>query len=176
VRHLERFPPGTPSAEVGEPVKAVFTAALAGGTLVVDQTAVGRPVVELLQRADVRAQLCRVTVTAGHRAARDPGGVWLVPKTELVSCLQILLQGRRLKVSPALPESATLVQELTTFQADPPTKADEGALSWREQPHDDLVLAIAVAAWMGERLRPVWVSAPTVYDAGLPWERGWRRR
>jgi hypothetical protein len=42
VRHLERFPPGTPYAEVGERVKALFAAApLAGGTLVLDQTAVG---------------------------------------------------------------------------------------------------------------------------------------
>jgi hypothetical protein len=28
--------------------------------------------------------------------------------------------------------------------------AGADALSWREQPHDDLVLAVALAAWYGE--------------------------
>jgi hypothetical protein len=29
--------------------------------------------------------------------------------------------------------------------------------SWREGPHDDLVLAVAIAAWQGERLLEYWL-------------------
>jgi hypothetical protein len=29
--------------------------------------------------------------------------------------------------------------------------AEEALLDWRQRPHDDLVLAAAVAAWLGER-------------------------
>jgi hypothetical protein len=43
----------------------------------------------------------------------------------------------------------------------------------RERPHDDLVLAVAVAAWYGERFTPVGVI---VLDEGVevrpPWRSG----
>jgi hypothetical protein len=29
--------------------------------------------------------------------------------------------------------------------------------AWREGPHDDLVLAVAIAAWQSEQLRDFWV-------------------
>jgi hypothetical protein len=54
-------------------------------------------------------------------------------------------------VAPALPESATLVRELAAFQLKATVSADEELGTWREGAHDDLVLAVAVAAWLGER-------------------------
>lgn len=77
-------------------------------------------------------------------------GVRLVPRKELVGTLQLLLQARRLKVSPALPEAQTLVAELMKFKAKPTTATDDTLESWREGPHDDLVLAVTMAAWEGE--------------------------
>jgi hypothetical protein len=32
--------------------------------------------------------------------------------------------------------------------------------SWRENPHDDLVLAVALAAWYGEHYKPVVDDSP----------------
>lgn len=78
----------------------------------------------------------------------------LVPRKELVSTRQLILQERRLKVSPALPEAQTLVRELTIFKAKPRTAVEETLELWREGPHDDLVLAVALAAWEGEAYRP----------------------
>ena len=44
-----------------------------------------------------------------------------------------------------------LVQELMHFKARPTTASNDSLEMWRENPHDDLVLAIAIAAWTGER-------------------------
>jgi len=77
-----------------------------------------------------------------------------VPKKELVASLQVLLQTRRLKVAKTLPEAATLVRELETFRVKVTEAANETFGAWREGQHDDLVLAVALAAWMGERCLP----------------------
>jgi hypothetical protein len=171
-RHLERFPPGTAYAEVCARLARLFAEpSLAGGTLVVDQTGVGRPVLDLVRGSGIDAQVRPVTVTAGHRAVRDEVGGWLVPKAELISTLQIVLQGKRLRLPPALPDAAVLVRELMQYRVRlaPAGDGDVGAL--REGPHDDLVLAAAIAAWEGERCRPVDPGVPYVVNYGPAWRR-----
>jgi hypothetical protein len=54
------------------------------------------------------------------------------------------------KVLSSLPDASTLVRELTTFRAKVMPAADM-LPDWRDGPHDDSVLAVAVAAWMAER-------------------------
>ena len=78
-------------------------------------------------------------------------GVLHVPKKELVGTLQVLLQTRRLQVSRSLPDAAVLVQELENFRAKVTAAKKETLESWREGRHDDLVLAVAMAAWLGEQ-------------------------
>lgn len=167
VRHLKRWPLGTPYpaivAEVAALVRRVnasrarprlevfdgFDLPLPVGTLAVDATGVGRPVVDLLRQAGMPCRLQAVTITAGHAATAGPGGV-NVPKKELVSVLQVLLQSRRLKVAAGLPDAATLVRELTTFHTKITLAGNETFGAWREGAHDDLVLAVALAAWFAE--------------------------
>jgi hypothetical protein len=160
VRHLQRFPPGTAYGDVAAALVKRFAAPpLAGSSLAVDITGVGRPVLDLLRKARIGGTIRPITVTGGHEARSDDNGGWLVPKKEIVSALQVLLQGRRLKVSQALPESPTLVQELLNFKAKVTTTSADSFEAWRENPHDDLVLAIGIAAWVGERaVRRFWVA------------------
>ena len=159
VRHLERFPPGTPYAVAVEAVRAVFAdPPIKGGNLIVDQTAVGRAVFESVRDANTGAHVCGLTVTAGHGVEVDGWGGWLVPKKDLVGVLQVLLQEKRLKVSRDLAHARTLTAELHQFQLKAvPLKPD--ALEWRERPHDDLVLAVGIAAWQAVRYFPVGVWA-----------------
>jgi hypothetical protein len=49
-----------------------------------------------------------------------------------------------------LPEAAVLVRELATFSAKLSRAGSETYEAWREQDHDDLVLAVALAAWAAE--------------------------
>jgi hypothetical protein len=128
--------------------------------LVVDYTGVGRPVVDMLRKARVGAKVTPLFVTSGRGSSSEERGGWLVSRQELAATLQVLLQSRRLRVAPALPESATLVRELAAFQVKTPALSKEELDAWRKGAHDDLVLAVAVGAWLGEhamRQLVVWV-------------------
>ena len=59
---------------------------------------------------------------------------------------------RRLQFAAALPLTPVLTQELLTFKVkiDPQTAHDSYS-AWREKDHDDLVLALAMSIWWGER-------------------------
>jgi hypothetical protein len=151
VRHLERFALGTAYTEVAAALAKRFDdPTLQGAVLAVDQTAVGDPVVRMLRRSGIAARIHPITITAGHSATYGDGG-WLVPKKELVSTLQVLMQSRRLRVVPTLAEAPTLVKELMNFKMKVKLVADDTLTAWRDGVHDDLVLAVAIAAWEGQR-------------------------
>ena len=152
VRHLHRFAVGTPYAEVAEFLRPMFAAPpLKGSTLVADVTAVGKPVHTLLRRADIGVHVIPVSIAAGHHAGLDGHGGWLIPRTELVSHLQILLQSRRLKVAPTLPDASLLMNELTNFKMKVTVTPLDALAAWREGVHDDLVFAVGIAVWHCER-------------------------
>jgi hypothetical protein len=98
-----------------------------------------------------------ITITAGHDVVQDGAG-WHVPKKELVSVLQVLLQSRHLQVARQLPMAAVLVKELESFRVKITASAHETFEAWRERDHDDLVLAVALAAWVGHQgVQELWV-------------------
>ena len=118
VRHLERLPPATPYPEVFTRLTKVFAApSLQGSKLVVDYTGVGRPVLDMLRKAKVGASITPLFVTSGKKSSSDDRGGWLVPRQELAATLQVLLQSRRLRVAPALPEATMLAKELVRAMA-----------------------------------------------------------
>jgi hypothetical protein len=105
----------------------------------------------MLKDSAVRAEMSLVTITTGLKASFDAGS-WLVPKKELVGVVQILLQSRRIRVAETLLKAATLVKELENFRAKvAPSRSSDLLADGREAPHDDLVLAVVVAAWYAER-------------------------
>ena len=161
VRHLERLPPATPYPEVFARLASVFVdSPLRGSKLVVDYTGVGRPVLDMLRKAKVGASISPLFVTSGKNSSDDGRGGWLVPRQELAATLQVLLQSRRLRVAQALPEATMLAKELAAFQVKVSGSAEMEMDAWRQGAHDDLVLAVAVAAWLGEhamRRLVVWV-------------------
>jgi len=149
VRHLERFRLGTPYPDVVKRVQGLCAAPSLGDyELIVDATGVGAPVVDLLSEAGLAP--IAVTITAGNAVTYEDGG-YRVPKRDLVSTLQVLLQTERLKVAEGLPEAATLVREMLAFEVKITDTAHDMYGAWREGAHDDLVLAVALACWYGER-------------------------
>jgi hypothetical protein len=151
VRHLLRWPLHTSYTAVAADLAAlVRTPPLRRPVVVVDQTGVGRAVVDLLAGSELAASLERVVITGGRRTSRGAGGAWRVPKKELVLRLQGLLRSRRLQVA-ALPEREALVREILAFRVKITAAAHETFGARRERDHDDLVLAVALAAWWGER-------------------------
>jgi hypothetical protein len=155
--HLKRFPPGTPYAEVIDAVRQLLrTQPLVGTTtLVADFTSVGFAVLNMLG-AGLRGVDCRrvaMVVTAGHGVIDGPDGLH-VPRKELVGTLQVLLQSRRLQIPRSLPEADVLVEELGKFRAEVMAVGSESLEPWRAGQHDDLVLAVGIAAWMGQAAIP----------------------
>jgi hypothetical protein len=120
--------------------------------LAVDMTGVGTAVVEQLQAAKVPARLNPVLITSGHQISRPEETkerAWHVPKKELVSTLLVLLEAGLVKWSPSLPLVARLEKELANFRVTL-TRAKNETFGAEGSQHDDLVLAVALAAWLGE--------------------------
>jgi hypothetical protein len=94
-----------------------------------------------------------ITITSGHVVSQPAWDHFHVPKRDLVSAVQVLLQSRRLSIAPALPDADILKQELANFHIKVTTAAHDTYGAWREGAHDDLVLALAVAMWYGSQQR-----------------------
>jgi hypothetical protein len=150
VRHLERFELGTSYLAICTRVVELFAEPpVKNGTLIVDQTGVGRPVVDMLRRARPKATIRPITITSGKAVVPDEAG-YHVPKKDLVGAMQVVFQSRRIQVARSLPNAGVLVKELESFRAKITISMNETFEAWRERDHDDLVLAVAMAVWVGE--------------------------
>lgn len=155
LRHLQRFPLGTPyTAIVPGVARIAGKPPLRGAPLVVDQTGVGRPVVDMLRRTPGLTRVVPVTITGGHALTQQEDGSYHVPKKELVTCLQLLVEQHRLRIAASLSEAKTLIRELQTFRVKITPAAHETFGAWRESDHDDLVLAVALATWWAQCCPP----------------------
>jgi hypothetical protein len=167
IRHLKRWPVQTSYTTIAADLAGLLrTPLLNNPVLVVDQTGVGRAVVDLLRRSELAAWLRPIIITGGQVTSFGEGGALCVPKKELVSCLQVLLQARRLRVAP-LPERELLIQELLTFRMKVTVSASDTLESWREREHDDLVLSVALAVYWGERHGSPPVVVPNIRSGRL---------
>lgn len=149
---LKRFPLGTPYPAIVDSVgRRLESLADRTAMLVADATGVGKPVIDLCRRAALDP--VAVTITGGFHASEVGRREWHVPKRDLVSILQVLLQQGRLEVSGQLPGAALLRQELLSFRVRVSEAAYESYGAWREGEHDDLVIAVALACWAGETIK-----------------------
>jgi hypothetical protein len=163
VRHLKRWPLKTSYTTITEELKTlVARPPLSNPMLAVDQTGVGRAVVDMLRAARLVAWLHPVVITGGHEINPGDDGATHVPKKELVSVVQVLLQERRLKVAD-VPERELLVKELLAFKHKITATAKNEYEAWRVRDHDDLVLALALGLFVAEQY-----SGPGAIEAHGP--------
>jgi hypothetical protein len=159
-RHVTRFPMGTAYPRIIEGVQKLLTTPsrtgqwlLYGATMMVDGTAVGKPVTDLFKQDMLPVRAVPFAITAGLSATYE-SGFWHVPKKELSSVLQVLLQTRRLRIAGTLPAVKVLARELETFRPKTTAVGNDTVEDWREREHDDLVLALAAALWYAELHAP----------------------
>ena len=168
-QYLERLPIGTSYPQQVARIKQLHNELQkTTGTrpsLVADATGVGKPVVDMLRAAELRP--ASVTITGGDTVSSD-GSDYRVPKRDLVSVVQVLLQSKRLKIARNLPEAQTLTSELLAFKVSISLKGHDSYGNdvgpWRENPHDDMVLAVALACWYGEHVKPVVMPEPMSFS------------
>ena len=150
IRYLERVR-GEPYTAIVSKVVKMMSKLKDDANLVVDQTGCGRPVFDMFVDAGLKPKPIGVSIHGGDSVTHD-GGNYRVPKRDLVGVLQVLLQSGRLKVAQKLELGPILQQEMLNFkQKIDPVTAHDSYSAWRDQDHDDLVLAVALAAWWGEQ-------------------------
>jgi len=165
LRHLERYPLGTPYPEIADAVAALVQSEhLVSYTtdemlnrmplypeLVVDQTGVGPPVTRLLRERGLTFR--SVVVTASDDGG--PGrGAYRVPKRDLVSALEVSLQTGMLQVAEGLRLWGLLREEMLNFRRKVDLRMTHDTFEhWRESESDDLVLAVCLACWGAARPR-----------------------
>jgi hypothetical protein len=183
LRHIERFKLNTSYPQiVGEVGELVSRPPLAGVCrIAVDATGVGRAVTDIFRDAGKRSQdrslgvapgtvvvpatiaapISAITITGGDQVTRD-GRDTRVPKRDLVGVVQALLQTGRLKIAPDLPLTSVLTAELMNFRATISAAGHDSyaaGLDWRAGAHDDLVLALALAAWDAQHGTTTWARS-----------------
>ena len=119
-------------------------------SMAVDATGVGRPVIDMIKEAHLDATIYPITLTGGDAVTRD-GMERHVPKRDVASTIAVLLQTQRLRIAKGLKESETLLRELLNFRVKISLAGHDSYEAWREQEHDDLVLAVGLAARLFEK-------------------------
>jgi hypothetical protein len=153
VRYAERVPLGTSYPRVVEHVRWIVTHPMVRGrcAMAVDATGVGAPVVDMLRAGQMGCEISAVVISGGEKATSGSGNMWSVPKRDLLTGVQVLLQRGELKIAATLQEAETLVRELTDVRM---TAGNRGGIRMGADgfgEHDDLVIALALACWRAKR-------------------------
>jgi len=164
-RYLRRWlPPDTAYPILVKELDAKLAGTLRNCTLVVEAGTGLRTVVSMLWRSDLPAQIQPVEVKT---SAEDTyvGDAWKVSKGSLTETTRQVLQEERMifdermptEVMATTPPVRTIYQAILTYPFERATVANE-AFAARDGEHDDLVLAVALACWYGERCqRTFWI-------------------
>lgn len=162
VRDLRRFLPNTTYMGIGAAIAKRFnTGELAETTersphgtireidiitgFVIDQTSVGEEIANLVEQAAGKTAR-RVVLTSAHTEEYSHG-LYRVPRENLIGGVISLLEKRQLKFAGDLSGSKDLVDELVNYSRRKTSSVTGIADTWREQPADDLVFAVALALW-----------------------------
>ncbi len=184
LRHLERYPLGTPYPEMADRIARLMrseelvsetrvpwepAAYRRGPELVVDATGVGRAVTDLLRER--KLQFKAVTITGGDATKYSVRGA-SVPKRDLVAALEVPFHSGTLKVAEGLELWSALKAELLNFRRKINLKTSHDSYEhWRETDHDDLVLAAALACWGASQSKGM--ALVPMSAVGYPKPRGW---
>jgi hypothetical protein len=168
-RWLQRWPLGTSYVAIAHDAADLLAKPpLAGCTLVIDATGCGRPVYDLFTELGKQrlllAKVHGVLITAGMAVSFNDG-FYHVAKVVLISTVQVALQQRRLQFASSLPDVPILLEEFRNYRVKV-TPALNEVFSAREGAHDDLLLAVAIGLWWGERNKPKPSFAPYVVGGG----------
>jgi hypothetical protein len=157
---LERVPLGTAYPAICTHVAGLLQRPIWAGNiqLAIDQTGVGRPVADIFRSGGI--SFTGVNITSGLDE-RLEGNEAFVPKTTLVSFLQALIHEERLHLHSELTSAPDLRKELENFNV---RYTDGGRMTFGASGanHDDMVLALAIAAWrstMKEPTRSHWAAS-----------------
>lgn len=156
LRHVERVPLGTSYPDIVRLVRdrgLGLPAMPREPALVVDATGVGRPVLDMMRSAGLHPFGVTITGGAGESVVRA-GSDYRVAKRLLSMGVAVAPDTGRLAVTAPGEHRETLRSELSAFKVKVNPNQNESFESFREKDHDDLVLAAALAVWLGDKQGP----------------------
>lgn len=119
-------------------------------TVAVDASGPGVPVVDMLHRAGLGADILAAFIAAAGDGKSRKNGFYTIGRNTLLSLLRIALERRMLKFATALKLRPELDAELIGLSANPNLA---GA-------HDDLAFSIALALWAARTRNPSLLEVP----------------
>jgi hypothetical protein len=147
VRRLERLAPGTRYPDMarrfGEVAKKAQEKAQSRPEVFVDATGFGQPLIDQVEAAGDYRSVSPVYFTHGDRRIEESGVVRL-GKAWVVCKLQMLLQGGQLHFPPS-PEAEILAEELTEFEVQVASDANDRYGAFKLGTRDELVTALGLA-------------------------------
>lgn len=111
--------------------------------LIMDESGVGKPVVELAW--DIGLRPTGITITGGEVSRVAEDGRLLVPRKELLSAVVLAYEQDQVKIPKELPLRAELEKELLNLQVRVRRSNRESIDSVSE--HDDIAMALSLAVW-----------------------------
>jgi hypothetical protein len=165
VRALHRYPLGTPYPVTADQIsERLRTPPLYRNSLVaIDTTGVGAPVVDLIKTHRNIYDVYAITITGGTTVGKT-GYDLTVPKRDLITKTAILFQQQRIRIAAGLSDTAQLVDELHSYRIKTSDTGHHTYAPAHSSDHDDLLLALALALWIGEHRAaklPATISKPT---------------
>lgn len=152
LRTLLRYPLQTPyPAVVADVIRR-----LGGGArrddavLIIDGTGVGAAVVDMFRYSDLPCDLIKVVIHGGVNISYDRG--IHVPKRDLVGAVQALLHTERLQVAKQSAMTEAWANEMQGYKLKLTATGHDTYNARTDSIHDDLVLAVALAAWWRGRV------------------------
>src|SRR5581483_2797941 len=144
LRHLQRVPLGTAYPDVAWQVMRVAQAPdlLGRCELAVGATGVGRAVLDLIEATRPGCPILPVLVTGGEKETHHDD-CYGVPKRDLITGLQVMLQMGELEIADGLSNYQDLLGEMSAMEVRMTESGREQYGAWREGTHDDLVFAVA---------------------------------
>lgn len=145
VRHLERLPLGMAyPSQIEHVANLLGREPLVGAKFAVDYTGVGRPVLDMFERAGLKPH--GVLITAGNQTTHA-STIHHVPKQTLISQLEARLHSGELKIASDIADAGALAEELKDF-ARKVSESGRVTFNARSGAHDDLVLSVAIALFL----------------------------
>lgn len=157
LRHLERPPMDMAYPALIDHIEGLLKALEDNETedapaLVIDITGTGRSVGRLMTESGLNPIM--VTITGGSDETKNEWREWKVSKASLVGNLQVLYQANRIEIASGLELLSTFTKELHGFKMRHVSLNDNDPEYWRENEFDDLVFAVALAAWQSIKAVP----------------------
>ncbi len=155
LRHIERPPRGTEYPAIVDRLIQLFNAPHMKEypkAVVIDLTGVGRPVYDLMRRSGFYYSLNAITITGGDVVTAPGHYQYGVPKRDLITNLQVMLQNGELRIAKGMKLADALTDEMMNFQVKI-TASGHDIYGARSGAHDDIVLSVAMGAWLARRVR-----------------------